>query len=276
MVCSIAFKTFFSSIPKEEKEEKVKITTNLKNKKHRSRFSEIRQRLADKRNKRKQNQPSAKGLVEVDAISDQIKGVEQPQEKITLINQLWNVDDPALPKLVNELLNEDNSDVRMAAIELLENKEKGEILESVEKALDDPNQEIREFAVFILSETQPSEKSKVLLAKSVDDSSEDVRAAAFDVISDQDVKTQEQIFSQSIYSPYLDAKEMTVDLILDIPSHRTVNLLFQGLNDSDPDFREYVTSKLDFLFGKEFKNYNEAVAWWNKNKDKYDEELFEK
>ena len=277
VVALLAYKTLFpkdsdKKQPREVTEIKIPEKTARKN-----RLAERRNRFAEKRRQRMDKTlPSDTGMVEVDAVSDQIRRVDMPQDKIALMNQLWQIDDPAIPQLVTELLNDRNAEVRMAALELLDNKEKGEILACIERALDDPDKEIREYAVILLSEADPSEKTRMLLGKSAEDPSEDVRSAAFDVIGDQDTATQEQIFSQSILSPHQDVKEMTVDLILDIPSHRTVNLLFQGLNDNDKDFREYVQSKLDFLFGKEFANYNEALAWWNENKDKYDEELFEK
>lgn len=267
----------FSPTPPEKKEiVPVKNKEPRKKTDRKSRLAERRKSLRERHRQRRNQKPSSKGLVEVDAISEQIKRVELPKDKIDLMNQLWDIDDPALPKLVAELLNEKDAEVRLSAIELLDNKEKGEILACIEKALDDPDKDVRETAVVLLSDAKPSDKTKSLLVKSVDDSEENVRAAAFDVIGTQSVDVQEFVYNQSINSPYNDVKEMTVDLIMDIPSHRTVNLLFQGLNDTNEDFREYVNSKLDFIFSREFKNYNEAVAWWNKNKDKYDEELFEK
>ncbi len=63
---------------------------------------------------------------------------------------------------------------------------------------------------------------------------------------------------------------------MDIPSHTTVDILFRALNDSDKDIKELTNSKLDLIFSREFKNYNEAVAWWGKHNKEYDKELFEK
>lgn len=228
------------------------------------------------RSKRSQPKISNKGLVEVDAISEQLTRIENPKDKVDLLDQLWEVDDKALPKLVLEQLDDKNQEVRMAAIELLDNKKEGEILACINKALDDPDKNVREFAVVLLGDTEEKENTKTLLLKGVDDSSEDVRAAAFDVLGVRSPKEKEYVFAQSIASPYKDVKNNTVDLLMDIPSHTTIKILFQGLNDNDGDFRELVQDKIQFLVSQDFKNYNDAISWWEKNKNKYDDELFEK
>lgn len=277
VIGGLSIKTFMGETPTEEQ-----VTTKTSPKRTAGNKVDRKKRLADRltrlrnRRQRKPKGPSDKGLVEVDAISDQLKNVDNSKDKIEILDQLWEVDDPALPKLVMEQLEDKNADVRLAAMELLDNKEKGEILDCIDKALDDPDRHVREFAVVLLGDAEQPQRTQSLLVKGVEDSSEHVRAAALDVIGAKSTPVQEFVFAQSIRSPYKDVKEMTVDLILDMPSHNSAEILFQGLNDQDGDMREYVNSKVDFLFGKEFKNTDEALIWWEKNKDKYDEELFEK
>jgi len=65
-------------------------------------------------------------------------------------------------------------------------------------------------------------------------------------------------------------------MLEDRSDHSAVDILIEGLKDNDPDFREEVNASLDFLIDKEFKTYQEAQAWWNANKDNYDEDLFPK
>ena len=40
-------------------------------------------------------------------------------------------------------------------------------------------------------------------------------------------------------------------------------------------FREEVNSVLYFLIDQEFETYEDAIAWWDQNQHKYDEDLFE-
>jgi len=95
-------------------------------------------------------------------------------------------------------------------------------------------------------------------------------------LGDKSTVEQEFVYNQSIASPYMDVKDSTLDMLMDIPSHRTVGIIFRGLNDKNNDFREMINTKIHFFFSKEFDNYNDAIAWWEKNKNKYDDELFEK
>jgi len=244
---------------------------------HQSRLAARRKRLRNRKNARHMDTAlSDKGLVEIDAISDQLKNVTDAKEKINLLDQLWDVDDPSLPKLVAELLNDKNKEVRLAAMELLDGKTKGEILNCIDQALDDPDKNVREVAVVLLSDINEPLRTQNLLVKGVEDAAENVRAATFDVVGEKPISVQQYVYTQSILSQHDDVKEKTVDLIMDIPSPQTVEILFQGLNDSDNDFRELLNSKMDFLFSKEFKNSDDALAWWGKNKHKYDDELFEK
>ena len=223
----------------------------------------------------KRVQVTPKGLIVIDVISDRIKRLESPDDKINLLEPLWDVDDPALPQLVLELLDDKSKEVRLEAMELLNTKEKGDILKCIEKALDDPDEDVRVVAVTLLDDST-SKGAEKLLVKGIDDGSEEVRSASFDVLESKPAKMQESIYNQSISSPYSDVKELTIELVMDIPSHTSVNILFRALNDSDKDIKELTNSKLDFIFSREFNNYNEALAWWEKNKKNYDKELFEK
>lgn len=222
----------------------------------------------------KRVQVTPKGLIVIDVISDRIKRLDSTDDKINLLEPLWDVDDPALPQLVLELLDDKSKEVRLEAMELLNTKEKGDILKCIEKALDDPEEEVRVLAVTLLNDSSSNGAEK-LLVKGIDDGSEEVRSATFDVLESKPAKMQEDIYKQSISSPYADVKELTIELVMDIPSHTSVNILFRALNDSDKDIKELTNSKLDFIFSREFKNSNEALIWWEKNKKNYDEELFE-
>ena len=81
---------------------------------------------------------------------------------------------------------------------------------------------------------------------------------------------------KGIVSPYNDVKYNTAYMLQDRSDHRGLEVLFVGLKDSNPQFREEINEILNFLVNKEFESYDEATTWWNENKSNYDEELFEK
>jgi len=258
-----------------EKNEFILKKKNIKIKKRQS-VSERRKKLHTRIKRKSSYKPVETGVVEVDSIAQQLKGMTIPEDKIELIDQLQDMDDPAVTALVNSLLDDSDADVRLAALELLEDKTKGDIAACLDKALDDPDDAVREYAATLVDGIKDKDASEMLLAKALEDSSENVREAGFDVIVDKTNDVQEAVFAQSIHSPYQETKETTADAILDISSHSSINILFEGLKDPDPDFVEYINSKIDYLFAKEFDSYDDAVKWWNENKDNYDEELFDK
>ncbi|MHC4532268.1 MAG: hypothetical protein ACYSXD_12020, partial [Planctomycetota bacterium] len=60
----------------------------------------------------------------------------------------------------------------------------------------------------------------------------------------------------------------------DRSDHAAVDVLIEGLKSQDPDFREEINEVLDFLIEEEFDNYEEALYWWDQNRDKFDDEVF--
>jgi hypothetical protein len=55
--------------------------------------------------------------------------------------------------------------------------------------------------------------------------------------------------------------------------HRAVDILIEALQDKDAKFCKEVTSAISTLIDMEFTSYEEAKTWWEKNKNKYDEDL---
>lgn len=224
----------------------------------------------------KKNSTTSLSASEWNAVVSQLKQTSDSQEKIDLINSLATVDSPELTNLMLELLKDKDKDVRLAAIELLNGKEKGDILKCVEYALDDPDKDVRETAVNLISDANEHKRDAALLLKGAGDTSEDVRLAVFDVLEDKPALVRAEVFEESIKSSYADVKENTVEMLMSTPSVDTIEILFNGLDDGDPEFREFVNTKIDLLFGHKFKDSSEAMKWWLKNKKKFDKELFEK
>jgi HEAT repeat protein len=62
-------------------------------------------------------------------------------------------------------------------------------------------------------------------------------------------------------------------MLENIRDHRAVDILIEALRDEDAEFREKVSSAISMLLDKEFESYKEAKTWWEKNRDRYDEDL---
>ena len=207
---------------------------------------------------------------------EQLRQATNSQEKIDLINTLASVDSDEFTNLVSDLLKDKDKGVRRAAIESLNGKEKGDILKCVAYALDDPDKDVREMAVILISDAPEPKRCAELLLKATGDTSEDVRLATFDVLEGKPNSVQANVFEESIKSPYEDVKENTVEMLMNAPSVDTIEILFNGLDDGDPEFRKFVNTKIDLLFGRKFADSSKAMTWWLKNKKRFDKELFEK
>jgi len=214
-------------------------------------------------------------LGEVERIEKLLQNTTNPDDKEELFMELDGLDHPRVYEIIYRELDDNNEKVREAALDLLLDVESEEMIPCIEKAMDDKNPELREMAVDLLGNIEVEGACQELLLKGTDDKSEDVRSAIFDVLDDKETSEQHYVYAQSIKSKRKDVKISTVEAIIDIPSHDSVQILFEGLKDKDKEFREEVNWHLDFLVSKEFSSYKEALDWWKNNSDRFDEELFE-
>jgi predicted RNase H-like nuclease (RuvC/YqgF family) len=204
---------------------------------------------------------------------DSASSVKEKLEFIESLSELAFKQDPSVISVVRKALADPNSKVAHAAIELLEDYETPEILPAIEQALKLADEQIRIAAVETLSAVNDPQVIQ-LLAQALNDTSAEVRAAAIEVVQEYDSDPIKlSIMEKAIISPYDDVKYEAVSMLEDRSDHTAVELLIEGLKDRDPKFREEINETLSFLIDQEFETYEEALTWWTKNKDKYDDEL---
>lgn len=196
-------------------------------------------------------------------------------EKIDILDSLALISNKKILDLIYKALDDPSDDVRIAAAQLLEDFDSNAIIPAVSKALDDKNEEVRLIAMNALDDVDSPEATN-LLVKGIGDGSEDVRDAVFFVLADRDSGTKEAILGEAINSKFQDVKERVPDLAIDTPSHKTMEMLIGALQDKDEEFKEEIISIINFFVSEDFNTYEEAKNWWAQNKDKFDEELFEK
>ncbi len=211
-------------------------------------------------------------------VNDALKrytSTNDPDGKIEILDSLALISNKKILDLVYKALDDPDDDVRIAAAQLLEDFDSSAIIPAVAKALDDKNEEVRLIAVNSLDNVDSPEATN-LLVKGIGDGSEDVRDAVFFVLADRDSGTKEAILGEAINSKFPDVKERVPDLAIDTPSHKTMEMLIGALQDNDEEFKAEVVSIINFFVSEDFENYEEAKDWWAQNKDRFDEELFEK
>ena len=199
------------------------------------------------------------------------------EEKLEFIESLTDLSfeqDPSVIGVVQKALDDPDPEVGRAAIKLLEDYEIPEILPVVEQALDVKDEETRMEALTPLSGINDPQVAELLI-RALGDTSKGVRSAALEVIDEHsDHLIKLTVMEKGITSPYDDVKYEVASLLEDRSDHSAVEILIEGLKDTDADFREEINETLDFLIEEEFETYEEARAWWIDNKDNYDDELF--
>jgi hypothetical protein len=226
--------------------------------------------------------PSPQGRLTTDASTEteEIKEFEAlagPDEKMEYISEFADAHPEETVALVNKALDDEDAEVRLAAVEALVEQEatSPEAFDAVKKALTDENEDVRGSAVEACGHLNEPEAGE-MLAQAVNDASEDVRTSAIQVAGDKDAPVRLKVLKAGIASRYEDVKEASVSSLVDMSSPEAVDVLIPALKDPNPEFRQTVSDALDFLIGQEFKTYDEGAKWWKVNRDRYDEELNEK
>jgi hypothetical protein len=199
------------------------------------------------------------------------------EEKVDFINEYSDEHPESAALLAYKALDDNDVEVRTAAIEMLAMKELDDpnVIYVAAKAIKDSEAEIRQGAIEACTAVTDPVVGEVL-KEAINDSSEEVRTAAMQVADQKDPVIRLPILKAGITSQYEDVKENAVSSLIDLSSPAAVDALIAGLKDPNPDFRDTVKSALDFLISQEFDNYDQAYKWWNANKNKFDDELNEK
>jgi HEAT repeat protein len=196
-------------------------------------------------------------------------------EKIALLDGADDIQALELVEVVKQALDDKSSEVRLRAIEMLTDWESSDILGAVSKAMGDSEEEVREAAINTLYNVLDPKIGEVL-TKGLSDESELVRSAALDMLAEQPADLRANLQQQALLSTNEDVIMGLVSQLEDQSDHKALELLIEGLRHPNEELRQNYTDAIDFLVSQNFTSYEEAKAWWAKNKQNYDDELFEK
>ena len=270
------------ALPADVNKQPVKVVRKTpKDPNHSARFRAVLKQELTKDLTEQKKSPSPDDVNETEKPAEmtvaQYDSLKTPDEKTDFISEFSEAHPESVVELANKALDDENVDVRSAAMEALIDKElKGpEALGVCEKALKDKDEQIRQAAVEAGADIEGPESGKILL-QALEDPSEDVRSSAIQAAEDKQSPVRLNLYKTGLASKYTDVKEATVSSLVDMSSPASMDLLITGLKDPNPDFRENVANAIDFLVSQEFKSYEEAKKWWDANRNKFDDELSEK
>jgi hypothetical protein len=198
-------------------------------------------------------------------------------EKIDFLTEYADEHPESAAVMVYKALDDNDVEVRTAAMEMLAMKELDDpnVVYVAAKALKDSEPQIRQSAVEACAAvTDPAVKD--VLLEAITDSSEEVRTAAIQVADQKEPAVRLSVLKAGIASQYEDIREDAVSSLIDVSSPDAVDILIEGLKNPNPEAREPFKDAINFLVSQECDTYEQCKKWWNANRNKFDNELVEK
>ncbi len=226
----------------------------------------------------KQNKKTESLKDTTDDLIKQFESKVSAEEKLKFLqslSDLASLHDLSVIGVVRKALDDPNPEIGRAAIELLDDYPNPEILPVVEHALSLADEQIRSDALETLSGVSDP-YTGTLLVQALNDTSKNIRVSALKIAREKNDAVQLEVLAKGISSAHDDVKFTSAWLLQERSDHKGMDIIIEGLKDSDPAFREEINETLNFLINREFSSYDEAKTWWEQNKNKYDEDLFEK
>ncbi|MBR4465789.1 HEAT repeat domain-containing protein [bacterium] len=190
--------------------------------------------------------------------------------KIEALENLIGIDHPDILPTIELALDDDDPVVREVALDAIMNINSEEVVPIVVKALDDPEPDLRLVSLDALMDVKSASINDAL-QKAMKDESEEVREGVMDLLFISEnpaaLPTIKTAFTDS--SPAI--REGALMCIEDIRDKGAVDILiYDGMLSDYEDVREASKEALEFITDEEFETYDEAKAWWNKNRDSFE------
>ena len=190
------------------------------------------------------------------------------------LNEVVGGCDPEVVELAQLALASGDSEQRKLAMELLADFTSPKILPVVGKGLEDAAPEVRTAAIQALAE-QHGATALQMMGKVLNDSDADVREAVINRLFEEAPASYAPLLGPAVTSEYPDLREKTMQLLFENRSHAGLEVLLEGLRSTDPQIREEVSDALSQLISEQFDSYEQARAFWDQNKTKFDDDLIE-
>ncbi len=196
-------------------------------------------------------------------------------KKFDFISKFAGKSPELLPALVDKALDDEDPGIRGAAMEELLKKgfyNPSDILPVVEKAMGDADPTIRQQAIDACAHINDPAVGDIIKL-GLGDENEKVRVAAIQLAAQKDPAIRLPILEAGMASQYADVKAGAATELMNTPRKDAISILITGLKDTDPDFRYTIQSILNSRIGQEFESYDQAVQWWNANRDNFTDDL---
>lgn len=206
---------------------------------------------------------------------ERLRQAEAANDWLDVLQELAEIPHPRALPAVSAALNHDDASVRQQAFAVIEGYQTADILPLVRQGLADDEPDVRLAAISALAAVVDPGVS-ALLTEALQDSSIFVRQAVFAMLEAKPAEVRQDIFEAGIASPHDDVWGEVISAIIFHPSHDAVMTLMTGLKSPSEFQRDQVNDALQFLVSERFDSYDEARAWWEAHRHRFDDALQEK
>lgn len=180
-----------------------------------------------------------------------------------------------VPLLVELVSPAQPPDLRSKAIDLVAGNTSAAILPVLDAALHDPDPLFQARAVLAANHV-PGPALVDFLGRVFAHPDANTRLAGLECFDEQPVETRIAALQLALRSAQQDLQLGAVEKLTGLSSHQSVEALIPLLAVLDERVRGQAGAALHFLVGEEFTGVAEALAWWKKNRARFDKELNEK
>ncbi|NMA21029.1 MAG: hypothetical protein GX927_10670 [Lentisphaerae bacterium] len=171
--------------------------------------------------------------------------------------------------LIHQAFSDQDKELRLAALEALENL--GQPSDGEEA--DDSADAVEDEGKVELSE-QDREAVLRILADAFNDVDPEIRQQALASLLQMELSLQVEGFKLAQQSTYEDVRSNVMHVTSTSANWDTMEIAINALDDPNPDIQEAARENLDFYIGKPFQSGSEAREWWQSNRHLFDDDLF--
>jgi hypothetical protein len=212
---------------------------------------------------------------EIAALAADYNQAKDPAARRQVMDRLATYCDPAAIPLVESALADPSPEVRAAALDALAGYTSADVVPLALKGLQDMDVAVRRAAMEALSCVEDATASEPI-ALAFTDADASVREAAFDCLQELPYQARISLLEEAIKAPAVDVRQNAVSELEDLSNHDAMDLLIQALKDHDAQVRRAAADAIWFLVSERFADAATAHRWWEANRKRFDEDLFEK
>ena len=192
------------------------------------------------------------------------------EKKLELMNQIAVIGDKMVMPAVLAALDGKDEEIRTLAVEAMKAIDDPSVVEGVEKALKDPDPDLREEALECIATLTPEASLNDIIMQALNDPNEDVRENALDMLTMLVDDCMMPSLDYALKQGDADTQETSLTLLEQLHeegSHNALQpIIEQGLLSQYNEVRQMAVSILQEQTGQNLTTYEQWAKWYEENR----------